>query len=221
VPSSDFFIAFSREPIAGAVIGGILSTVTAVGLFFVQSNVRSASDVQLVRTTSTAMLWFYAALVISLIGFLGVSRWLPSNLDLKRDVLERFLVNSGVAVVEVGGLKYSVATEAKGAAAALLLGSDSLAEAATAIKFFGTQENPREASSGTNIGGDYCVKLANAEKTSPVDKTALLQLDRATNNREAELAAKLLLAIDDPAKLGDAIDSVQSQFCAIDPGAAT
>ncbi|WP_353646185.1 hypothetical protein [Mesorhizobium sp. WSM2239] len=207
-----FFVAFSREPIAGAVVGGLLSLVTAVGLFFLQVKDGLATNARLTRTTSAVMVAFYAALMVSVISFTLALPWLPSNLDTKRDVIERFLARSGINELEIGKKTYQLATEGRAAATALVLGSEDFVEEANWLRTFG-QGGRRPAPQATYIGGPYCDMLAAAEQTQRVDPAKLQQLDAATNDRGPKLAARLLLAIDDPAQLARAIDRVQAEFC--------
>lgn len=207
-----FFVAFSREPIAAAVVGGIISIATAVGLFFLQLKDGVATNARLTRTTSVAMVGFYAALIVSVIFFTLAAPWLPSNLDIKRDVIERFLARSGIDEISIGNKTYLLPAEGRTAAAALLLTSESLVDEADRFRTFG-QGSGSTAPRTTSVGAAYCGKLAAAKETQPVDPAKLEQLDVTTSDRMPRLAARLLLAIDDPAKLYEAIARVEEAFC--------
>jgi hypothetical protein len=206
-------IGFSRDPVAGAVIGGILSTVTAVGLFFLSSKEKKPAAPDLVAIAATSMLWFYSFLVSATIVILFLAPFLPSNLDVERDAIKSLISSSGIAVVEVAGQQYKTDTQATQAATAILLTSKDIASEAHGLKLFanGTPINGPDA--GIDIGGDYCSHLQKMIDSSGSDTASLKDFDQFTQNRPAKLAGQMLQAL--PAdKILEFGKKLASVFCA-------
>lgn len=192
------FIAFSREPVAGAVIGGVLTTVTAIGLFFLSAKEHKENEQTLIKAAATSMLWFYGSLVVATGIFLGVSLipGMPTNLDLERNVLKAFLSSSGMKAIEVSGQKYQIDQQVTEAATALILSGKDLSSQATGIRVFSTSQTPDHPNVGINVGGAYCVNLNKMIASNGSDLSSLAKFDGFTNNAEAKLAGKLLQAVD-------------------------
>jgi hypothetical protein len=211
-----FFIAFSRDPVAGAVIGGILSTVTAIGLFFISAREQGSNQQALVRATSTAMLWFYGFLVGVTCLSLLVDFWLPSNLDIKRNEVSTFLNSSGIKSVNIGDTGYVIPAQSREAATALLIATNDLSKEATPIKVFATGTATPAPEVSVNVGKEYCDSLKKMLVSSPTDISSLKDFGQFTNNLQARLAGVLLEAISDKAQIVVLGKKVQQLYCKAD-----